>query len=88
MHVLKADQIKNCCTRNSKNTIDRIKNSFSPEITRPISTKFTKKHSWVKGIQICSNNGTHPDNNELAKMHRRNIKVQPITWYKNRSLLA
>ena len=33
MHVLKADQIKNCCTctRNSKNTIDGIKNSSSPE---------------------------------------------------------
>ena len=39
--------------------------------TGPISTKLGTKHPWVKGIQVCSNEGPHPfprgDNYEIAK---------------------
>ena len=35
------------------------------------STKLGTKHPWVKGIQVCSNEGLRPftrgDNNEKAK---------------------
>ena len=29
------------------------------QTTGPISTKHSTKHPWVKGIQVCSNEGTH-----------------------------
>ena len=36
-------------------------------------------HPWVKGIQVCSNEGRHPfprgDNNEIAKIHLQNLKI-------------
>ena len=39
--------------------------------TGSISTKLGTKHPWVKGIQVCSNEGPHPfpreDNYEIAK---------------------
>ena len=44
--------------------------------TDPISTNFGTKHPWVKGIQVCSNEGPHPlsrgDNSEIAEIHKRN----------------
>ena len=39
--------------------IDEIKQSSSKRTTGPISTKLSTKHSWVKGIQICSNKVSH-----------------------------
>ena len=42
--------------------------------TGPISIKLTKKHPWVEGIQIRSNEGPYPfprrDYPEMAKIHR------------------
>ena len=38
-----------------------------------LSTKLGTKHPWVKGIQVCSNEGPRPiprrDNYEIAKIH-------------------
>ena len=38
-----------------------------------MSTKLGTKHPWVKGIQVCSNEGPHPflrgDNNEVEEIH-------------------
>ena len=54
--------------------------SFSPCRTtgRPIQTKLGTKYPWVKGIQVCSNEGPHPfpreDNHEIAKIHGRIFK--------------
>ena len=49
-----------------------IFSSFSPT-TGSISTKLGTKHPWVKGIQVCSNEGPCPflmgDNYEIAKLH-------------------
>ena len=40
---------------------------------RPISTKLGTKLTWMKGIQVCSNEWPHPfprvDNNEIVKIH-------------------
>ena len=40
---------------------------------------FERLHSWVKGIQVCSNKGPCPfprgDNDEIAKIHWRNLKI-------------
>ena len=45
----------------------------------PISTKLGTKHPWVKGIQVCSNEGPRPfprgDNYEIVKIHWRNLKI-------------
>ena len=39
----------------------------------PVSIKLGRKHSWVKGIQACSNEGPCPfpwgDNYKMAKIH-------------------
>jgi len=35
-------------------------NDFFSRTTRPISTKFRRKHAWGMGIQICSNKGAGP----------------------------
>ena len=44
--------------------------------TGPISTKLGTRHPWVKGIQVCSNEGLRPfprgDNNKIAKTYWRN----------------
>ena len=51
-----------------------IKNEkiFSSRTTGPISTKHGTKHPWVKGSQVCSNEGPCPfprgDKNEIAKV--------------------
>ena len=41
--------------------------------TKPISTKLGSRPSWVKGIQVCSNEGSRPfpggDNPEIAKIN-------------------
>ena len=48
--------------------------SSSPE-PGPISTKLGTNHLWVKGIQVCSNEGSRPfpmgDNYEIAKIHEQ-----------------
>ena len=48
-------------------------------ITRPISTKLGIRHPWVKGIQVASNEEPCPfqrgDNNEIANIHRINLKI-------------
>ena len=45
----------------------------------PISTKLGTKYPWVKGIQVCSNEGPRPfprgDNKEIAKIHVRTFKI-------------
>ena len=42
---------------------------FFTRIIRPIWTKLDTKHPWVKRIQVCLNEGSHPfprgDNNEI-----------------------
>ena len=44
---------------------------FFSRTTEPIPTKRDTKHPWVKGIQVCSIEGSHPfpkgDNNEKLK---------------------
>ena len=48
-------------------------------ITGPISTKLGTNHSWVQGIQVCSNERTRPfprgDNKEITNIHWRNLKI-------------
>ena len=48
-----------------------LKSSSISRATGPISTKLDTMHSWVKGIQDCSNEGPHPflrgDNHEIVK---------------------
>ena len=52
---------------------------FFSRTTGPILTKLGTKYPWVKGIQVCSNEGPHSsprgDNNEIAKIHWRNSKI-------------
>ena len=49
---------------------------FFSRTTEPISTKLGTKHPWVKGIQVCSNEGPRPftrgDNYEIVIIHWRN----------------
>ena len=44
-----------------------------------ISTVLTTKHPWVKGIQVCWNEGSRPfprgDNYEIVKIHWQNLKT-------------
>ena len=44
-----------------------------------ISNELCTKHSWVKGIQVCSNEGprsfSRRDINEVAKILCRNLKI-------------
>ena len=53
--------------------------SSSSEPLNQISTKLGTKHPWVMGIQDCSTEVPHPfprgDNNEMVKIHRRNLKI-------------
>ena len=52
---------------------------FFSRTTKPISTKLCTKHSWVMGIQVCSNEGSRPfprgGNYKKAKIHWRNLKI-------------
>ena len=52
--------------------LQNLKKNFFSRTTEPISTKLSKKHPWVKGIQVCSKEGPCPfprgDNNEIAKI--------------------
>ena len=36
------------------------KNIFYSKTSRPITTELGTKHPWVKGIQVCSNEGHSP----------------------------
>ena len=46
---------------------------FFSRTTELVSTKLGTKHSFVKGIQVCSNEGQRPflrrDNYEIAKIY-------------------
>ena len=52
---------------------------FFSKTAGPISTKLGTKHPWVKGIQVCANEGPRPfprgDNYKIVKIHWRNIKI-------------
>ena len=52
---------------------ERTLKIFSLRTTGPISTKLGTKHPWVKGTQVCSNEGPGPiprgNNKEIAKIH-------------------
>ena len=52
---------------------------FFSRTTGTISTKLGTKYSWVKGIQVCSNEGPCPyprgDNYKTTKIHWRNSLV-------------
>ena len=52
---------------------------FFSRTAGPISTKLGTKHSWVKGIQVCPNEGPRPfprgDNYEIVKIHWQNLKI-------------
>ena len=52
---------------------------FFSRTTKPISTKLGTKHSWVKGIQVWSNEGPRPfprgDNCEIVKIHWQYLKI-------------
>ena len=54
---------------------------FFSKTTWPISTKLGTKHPWVKGICVCSNEGSCPfprgDNYSIVKIHWRNLKSSP-----------
>ena len=47
--------------------------------TRPISTRLATQHPLVKGIQVCSNERSHPiprgDNNQIIKLHWQHLKI-------------
>ena len=53
--------------------------SSSPKTTGPISTKLCTKYPWVKGIQVCSNEGPCPfprgDNYEIVKIHWQCLEI-------------
>ena len=59
---------------------------FFSRIAEPISSTLGTKHPWVKGIQVCSNEGSCPfprvDNYEIVKIHLRNLKIffSKTTW--------
>ena len=52
---------------------------FFSKTTRPISTKLSTIHPWVKGIQVSSNEGhrhfLRGDYYEIAKIHRQNLNI-------------
>ena len=60
--------------RNKKNP------AFFSRTKGTISTELGTKHPWVKGIQVCSNEGhclfPRTDNFETAKIHWQNLKKQ------------
>ena len=60
-----------------KAKIQNLKIVFS-RTTCPISIKLYTKQPWMKGIQVCSNEGprafTMGDNSEIAKLHWQNFK--------------
>ena len=68
--------------RGDNNEIAKIhwRNSkiFFSRTTEPISTNFGTKHPWIKGNQVCSNEGPHPfprgHNYERVKIHWQNLK--------------
>ena len=55
--------------------------------TGPTSTNHGTKHPWVKGNQVCSNEGPHSfsraDINEIAKIHWGNShsRIFFLKWY-------
>ena len=68
--------------------MDKIKKSSSPETPVQISTKLATMPPWLKGIQVCSNEGPHPfprgDNYEIAKntlMNFKNLLLQKASIY-------
>ena len=54
---------------------------FFSRITGPVSTKLGAKHPWVKGIQVCSNEGPH------SFPRGNNYKICKNTFMKFKNLL-
>ena len=52
---------------------------FFSRITGPISIILGTMHHWLKGIQVCSNEGPSPfprgENYEITKIHCQNLKI-------------
>ena len=50
---------------------------FFSRTAEPISTQLSINHPWVKGIQVCSNEGSQPFRRgkyyEIVKLHWRNL---------------
>ena len=53
--------------------------NFFSRTTGPISTKLDTKHPWVKGIQVCSDEGPRPfprgDNSEIVNLYLKFLKI-------------
>ena len=64
--------------RNIKNTLTKFKNLLLQNHWANFPHIVTM-HPWVKGIQVCSNEGPRPfprgDDYKLAKIHWRNLKI-------------
>ena len=64
--------------RNNENTLTEFFKIFFSRTTEQISTYLGTKNLFVKGIQICSNEGLHHcprgDNNKRWKIYWRNLK--------------
>ena len=62
--------------RNSENTLKNFKNIFISRTTWP--TKLGTKHSWVNGIQLCSNvsKARYKRNSENTLMKIKNLFLQ------------
>jgi hypothetical protein len=60
---------------------------FFSRTTWPILTRLGTDHSYVKGIQVCSNEGDNPptrgDNSERLKIHRNFQKIFSRTSWPN-----
>jgi hypothetical protein len=56
-------------------------------ISKPNSIKFSTNYSWIKGIQVCSNEGECPsprgDNSKRVKVHWQFLKIFPRTSWPN-----
>ena len=64
-------------------SVCRLSDFFS-RTTGLILAKIGTKHSWVKGIQVCSNEGMFPfprgdQNSKIVKIHKRNLKMYRTT---------
>ena len=66
-----------------KKKLTKLKKIFSYRTSGPISTKLSKKHPLVKGIQVCSNEGATPskkgDNWELIEINGQFLKIFSIS---------
>ena len=63
--------------RNSENTLSKFKKTLLQNFWVNFNQTW-HKHSWVKSIQVCANEGSclipRGDNDEIAKIHCRNLR--------------